>query len=266
MGGLNHFHWALKIIDKKTGKDLYTEIDKKISQFDWQSDPLTPELYRLFGLITYPAPSHPGEYLNFAYAIAGPKFIDWGIGSVAHKLSATGNDLDYIIEGKYNRPSYELWSQDQAIRIEKAIKGEIPLTDREPMLNLSLTDPSRELMVPIICDIEFNMNKRELAANVQNKGFAVENLPEDAIVEVPIQVDSKGVRPVKVGPLPEAIAGLCQLQVSIQKLLIEAYSERSKEILLQALAIDPIIDDLGKARELMETMLKVESDHLPEMK
>lgn len=266
VGGLNHFHWALKIIDKKTGKDLYPEIDKRIFQFDWESDPLTPELYKLFGLITYPAASHPGEYLNFAHAIAGPKLIDWGIGSVSHKLSATGSDLDYIIEGKFNRPSYELWSQDQALRIEKAIKGEIPLTDREPMLNLSLTDPSRELMVPIICDIEFNTNKRELAANVPNTGYAVENLPEDAIVEVPIQVDSKGVKPVKVGRLPEAIAGLCQLQVSIQKLLVEAYQEKSKEILFQALAIDPIIDDIKKAREMMETMLKVESDHLPELK
>lgn len=266
VGGLNHFHWALKIIDKKTGKDLYPEIDKKIDKFDWQADSLTPVLYKLFGLITYPAPSHPGEYLNFAHDIAGPKLIDWGIGPVSHKLSATGHDLDYIIEGKFKRPSYELWSQDQADRIEKAINGEIPLTDREPMLNLSLTDTSRELAVPIICDIEFNLNRKELAANVCNTGFAVSNLPEDAIVEVPIIVNSNGIEPEKVGALPEPIAGLCQLQISIQKLLVEAYEKKSKKILFQALIIDPIIDNLKRAREMMETMLKVESDHLPELK
>jgi alpha-galactosidase/6-phospho-beta-glucosidase family protein len=235
-------------------------------EFDWQSDPLTPKLYKLFGLITYPAPSHPGEYLSFAHSVTGPKLIDWGIGSIAHKMSATGSDLDYIIEGKFNRPSYELWSQDQTARIDKAIRGEIPLTDKEPMLNLSLKDPSRELMVPIICDIELNLNKRELAANVPNTGFAIENLPEDSIVEVPIQVNSEGIKPVKVGPLPEAIVGLCQLQISIQKLLVEAYKEKSKEILFQALAIDPIIDDLEKARRMMNTMIKVQTDHLPELK
>jgi alpha-galactosidase len=266
VGGLNHFHWALSIKDKRTKKDLYPEISKRIDSFDWQADTLTKRLFKIFGLLTYPAPSHPGEYLNFAFRNAGPKLIDWGIGSVSHKLTAKGSDLDYIIEGKYNRPSYELWSQDQAERIEKAIKGEISLTDREPMLNLSLTDPSRELAVPIICDIEFDLNKVELAANVLNDNLAVQNLPEDAIVEVPIKVGSKGIVPVNVGPLPEPIAGLCNLQISIQKLLVEAYQKKSKDILFQALIIDPIINDERQAKAMMETMIKVQEDHLPALR
>lgn len=266
VGGLNHFHWALKITDRKTGRDLYPDIEKKVDTFDWQSDYLTPVLFKLFGLITYPASSHPGEYLGFAYSIAGPRLIYWGIGSVSRSLSAVGSDLDYSIEEKDNRPSYELWSTDQPPRIEKAINGEISLTDREPMLNLSLIDPSKELAVPIICDIEFNHDRVELAANVVNKGFAVNNLPNDAVVEIPVRVNSNGIFPVDVGPLPEAIKGLCELQVSIQKLLVEAYDKKSKKALLQALMLDPIIDDLGRAKEMMEVMLKAEREYLPELK
>ena len=266
VGGLNHFHWALKITDKKTGKDLYPDIEKRVDNFDWQSDYLTPVLFKLFGLITYPASSHPGEYLGFGFSVAGPRLIYWGIGSVSHALSATGKDLDYSIEERDNRPSYELWSMDQPARIEKAIKGEISLTDRDTMLGLALTDPSRELAVPIICDIEFNLNRVELAANVVNQGFAVNNLPDDAVVEIPVRVDSNGISPVNVGPLPEAIKGLCEIQISIQKLLVEAYDKKSKKALLQALMLDPIIDDFGRAKEMMEVMLKAEREYLPEIK
>lgn len=265
VGGLNHFHWVLKVKDKKTGKDLYPDIDKKIDSFDWQADKLTPVLYKLFGLITYPAPSHPGEFLNFAYSIAGPHFVYWGIGKVSHGLFSKGTDLDYVIEWENNRPSYELWSMDQAKRVEKAIEGKIPLTDKEPMLNSSFIDPTFEIAIPIICDIELNLNRREIAANVVNKGFAVSNLPEDSVVEVPIQVGSSGVKPIKVGPLPEAIRGLCEIQISIQRLLIEAYEKKSKKILLQALMIDPIVDDLERAKEMMETMLNIEKEFLPEI-
>lgn len=265
VGGLNHFHWALKIIDKKTGKDLYPDIDKNIDSFDWQADKLTPALYKLFGLITYPAPSHPGEYLNFAASIAGPHFVYWGIGRVSHGLFSKSTDLDYVIEWENNRPSYELWSIDQAKRVENAISGKIPLTDKEPMMNSSFIDPTFEIAIPIICDIELNLNRKEIAANLVNEGFAVSNLPDDAIVEVPIQVNSSGVKPVKVGPLPEAIRGLCEIQISIQRLLIEAYEKKSKRILLQALMIDPIVDDLVRAKEMMETMLKIEKEFLPEI-
>jgi alpha-galactosidase len=94
----------------------------------------------------------------------------------------------------------------------------------------------------------------------------VENLPEDAVVEVPLSVDGGGVHPVSVGPLPEAIAGVCRLQISIMKLLVEAYRERSKALLLQALLIDPIVDSYSRVREMMETMLKVEADVLPELR
>ena len=126
----------------------------------------------------------------------------------------------------------------------------------------------KKLKIVIIGAGSTDFEQGAIADLVSTEGLkvAIENLPDDAVVEVPSQVDSKGVRPVKVGPLPEAIAGLCQLQVSIQKLLIEAYKEKSKEILSLALAIDPVIDDREKAGEMIKTMLKVEYDHLPELK
>jgi alpha-galactosidase len=266
VGGINHFHWALQVREKVTGRDLYPDLDRVVDSHGWDINGFTALLYHLFGLITYPAPSHPGEYLSFAHELVGPKALEWGIGRVSQALSSKGTDLDYVLEGQRDRPSYELWSMDLVKRIDDFLAGRVPITAKDIFFKTDLTHPSMELAIPIICDIELDRKRRELAGNVVNEGCAVENLPEDAVVEVPLSVDAGGVRPVPVGPLPEAIAGVCQLQISIMKLLVEAYRQRSKGLLLQALLIDPIVDSYPRARAMMETMLKVEADVLPELR
>jgi alpha-galactosidase len=155
---------------------------------------------------------------------------------------------------------------DLVKRIDDFLAGKIPITTPDVFYKTDLTHPSQELAIPIICDIELDRKRRELAGNVVNRGLAVANLPEDAVVEVPLMVDAGGVKPVAVGPLPEALAGICQLQISIMKLLVEAYRQKSKDLLLQALLIDPIVDSYPRAKEMMETMLKVEADVLPELR
>jgi len=280
VAGINHFHWAIGVKDRRTGRDLLPELDRKVQTFDWGVDNLTPVLHRLFGYITYPEPSHPGEYIGFGWEIAGPKYIDWGLGDVSRKFGATSKDPDYQIEGLANAVSYELWSKDLPQHIDAFLGQEIPVTpdfirsldyplpgvhaSPEPMPHGAL-QPSGELTIPIICDIEFDRERGELGANVVNMG-AIPNLPADGVVEVPILVNAQGVRAADVGPLPEAIAGMCSLQISIQKLLVQAYAEKSKRYLLQALLIDPAADSVDRAEKFMATMLRIEAEYLPELK
>ena len=265
--GINHFHWVLRIKNKKTGQDLYPILDEKLKTYKWDpADPLSAVLYDLFGLFPFPAPTHPDEYMNFAKDIGGPGFIYWGIGQISRNLNAKWDDLNYIIEGISNRPSYELWSNHQVERINKVLSGELPLSDKDLLLKKDLTEPSRELAIPIIYGIEFNLNNREIGANVMNKGQAISNLREDMIVEVPIIINSEGIHPEKVGPLPSAIAGMCSIQSYIQDLLVEAYAKKSKKALLQAILLDPFVDDISRAKKMMETMLKLEEEFLPELK
>lgn len=266
IAGINHFHWALKIIDKKSGKDLYPELDRRIYNFNWDADNMTLALYKVFGLFPFPAPSHPGEYMNFAFDIAGPSFIYWGIGPVSLNQSAKVTDLDFFIEEMSNTPSYTLWSQNQVARIDKILAGELPITDKDMLLKKDVTEPSREISISLICDMEFNRDRKELGGNIMNEGFAITNLPEDMIVEVPIKANAGGIKPVKVGKLPDAIAGMCSIQGYIQNLLIEAFEKKSKKIFFQALVIDPIVDNVDRAEKMMETMLKAEAEYLPELK
>ncbi len=106
--------------------------------------------------------------------------------------------------------------------------------------------------------------RRDLAAiNVPNHG-AIPNLPDDMVVEIPAVADAQGIHRCQMEPLPEGIAAMIRLQGSIHKLLVEAFAERSKSKLLQALLLDPTVDSYRRAVGLVEEMLRLQRDILPE--
>jgi len=242
IGGINHFHWVLKMKDRKNGQDLYPLFRKRLAKTDRDIDKLAKQMFEVFGLLPFPADSHIGEYVSFAYASTGPFWIS--------RDTAVEEE---IIKEEKERYGVTL-SPKEKIRL--VAEGKKPLTE-------DIAYPSSELAIPIICDIELDRKRKELAVNIPNKGFAIPNLPEDGVVEIPALVDSKGLHPVKVGPLPEPIAAMCSLQISIQKLLVEAYQKKSKKALLQALAIDPLVNDLENARKMVEDMFRIQGDFLP---
>jgi alpha-galactosidase len=242
VGGLNHFHWVMNIRDKSNGQDLMPLFRQKMSESDFELDTLTRRLYEIFGLLPFPSSSHTGEYVSFAYEICGPVYMSWK--EEIHTLEE---------EKKYG---VKLFSKS---RIQRVVDGEEPLTDE-------LAEPSAELAIPIICDIEYDLKRRELSVNIPNDGFAISNMPEDAVVEIPAVVDAEGLHPVKVGALPEGIVALCNKQVSIHKLLVEAYKERSKKILLQAMMLEPVVDSIDRAEKMIDEMLRIEANFIPEFK
>jgi alpha-galactosidase len=242
VGGLNHFHWVMHIREKSSGQDLHPLFDQKMKESDCGLDLLTRRLYEIFGLLPFPSPSHTGEYVSFAYEICGPVYMSW-----KEEIHAIEEEQKY--EAK-------LFSKST---IQRVVDGEELLTD-------DLAQPSGELAIPIISDIEYNRKKRELSVNIPNDGFAISNMPEDAIVEIPTIVDAEGLHPVKVGALPEGISALCNKQVSIHKLLVEAYKEQSKNILLQAIMLEPVVDSIDRAKNMIDDFLRIEANFLPEFR
>ena len=242
VGGLNHFHWVMHIRDKSSGQDLHPLFDQKMKESDWGLDLLTRRLYEIFGLLPFPSPSHTGEYVSFAYEICGPVYMSW-----KEEIHAIEEEQKY---------GAKIFSKS---KIQRVVDGEEPLTD-------DLAQSSGELAIPIICDIEYNHKRRELSVNIPNDGFAISNMPEDAIVEIPAIVDAEGLHPVRVGALPEGIAALCNKQVSIHKLLVEAYKERSKKKLLEAMMLEPVVDSIDRAKKMIDEMLRIEANFLPEFR
>lgn len=121
------------------------------------------------------------------------------------------------------------------------------------IINASWEDSERELLgeggdieVPsqsheygpyIIHSIETN-TLRTVYGNVPNRG-SIENLPASSNVEIPCQVDGNGLHPVRIGPLPPQLAALCQTQVNVQELTVQAALTGKREHIYHAAMLDP---------------------------
>jgi alpha-galactosidase len=234
-GGLNHFYWVLKVADANTGDDLYPELRRRIIENrPFPVQPLVRKLVEVFGYLTIPSDDHVGEYLPFATEFTGSK---WPYGLESQKIprveaEGEGNWLDPYASGA------------------KPLDGDV-------------LRPSGELAIAIIHDIVFDRKRWEPSVNVPNDDLYVENLPADAVVEVPAIVDGRGIHPEHVGPIPEPLAAFNRLEISIQKSVVEAYRTRSKRHLLQALLLCPQVTTVSGTERLMEDMLALQKDYLP---
>ena len=118
--------------------------------------------------------------------------------------------------------------------------------------------------MPIICDIELDRVTRRPAVNVLNTDGYVENLSRRGVVEVPATVDASGIHPIRVGAVPEPFAAYLRMQFSIIELVTEAYRTRSRKVLLQALLLDPVVNSIIAAEKLLDDMLLLQEDYLPD--
>ncbi len=247
--GMNHFTFFQTLRDKRTGEDLYPRLREAEREGDWLSDwheiGMARVMFRRFGLWPSPAANHYGEYIRWADEFVASElqyFYDpadghpWETGVVPEFVYSLSGD-------KTGRPWRPAPAQPSSFDIE----------------NLR---PSGELAVPIIEAVACGEPRYLEAINVPNQG-AVPNLPDDMVVEVPADGDSSGLHPRRMNPLPEAAAALLRTQASIHKLLVEAFAERSKAKLIEAMLLDPTVDSYRRAVECVDEMLHLQAGILP---
>lgn len=88
-------------------------------------------------------------------------------------------------------------------------------------------------IVDLATALAFNTHERMLLI-VENNG-AIENFPSDAMVEIPCIVGKDGYEPLSVGKIPTFQKGLMEEQVAVEKLVVDAWMEKSYHKLWQAL-------------------------------
>jgi alpha-galactosidase len=96
---------------------------------------------------------------------------------------------------------------------------------------------------------------------VLNRG-TIPNLPGELAVEVPVVADAAGIHPVSLGPLPDPIAKLMSMQANVQQLAVEAAVHASKELALQALLIDPVVNSTTAAVGLLDELWEANKPHI----
>jgi len=124
---------------------------------------------------------------------------------------------------------------------------------------------SAEYCVHII-EAEVTGTVFRLNGNVRNDGY-ITNLPDGCCVEVPVYVDRTGLHPTHVGALPAPLAALNMTNILVQGLSVQAALSGDTELLVQAVALDPLtaaVLTLKEIRALTAEMLEAERPWLPQ--
>jgi alpha-galactosidase len=118
-----------------------------------------------------------------------------------------------------------------------------------------------ERFVEIVEGIVSDERYEEAAVNVPNRGF-ISQLPDWIVVEVPAWIDGKGIQGIRLDAMPRGFAGLLANQVGVHDLTAQAVIDGSKDLVAQALLVDPVVDRAGAVEPLIEAMIELQSDYL----
>ncbi len=241
--GLNHFSWVYDIRDKETGEDLYPLLRERWlngssggRQMRRDFEPLTRELFEIFGMMPTPGDAHVCEYLAWTH---DPITKPWK---------------------KYHL-ALQSWDGNRRRRADRKAMAEAYVAGERPIDELKWA--FSEGVPEIVEAITFNDNHYHVQLNLPNNGL-IPNLPADAIVEVPGNISGFGIRGLNFPPLPEGIAELCRRELALSSLVVDASVTGDRELALQALLLDPMMNDIDRARAILDDFLTTFAEYLPQ--
>ncbi|MBQ7176741.1 MAG: alpha-glucosidase/alpha-galactosidase [Victivallales bacterium] len=246
IAGINHLAWMLEV--RKDGKDMYPELKRKAKAYlranRGKLDVPTSHHYNLvrlqtmldFGYYVTESSEHLAEYTPYWIKSTHPELIgEYGIPLDEYPRRCIRNRDNWskqYAELKNRKLTHDIISREYGSGIMNAIASNMPYY---------------------------------FAGNVQNCGL-IENLPLDAIVEVPCVADASGVHGTRVGRLPVQCAALDMTNINVQLLTIEAALTQRKEHIYQAAMLDPhtaselTVDEI---KALCDDLIKAHGSYLP---
>lgn len=235
--GINHFAWIYSITDRRTGEDLYPRFRQKyLHHFRKDFEPMTRELFEIFGLCPTAGDTHMVEYLAWTHDPISKPWEKYDL-----KLQSwTGN-----IERRRNVRA----------RAERMAAGEESI---EPLLQVH-----SEGAVEIIEAMQADANATMPALNIPNRG-CLPGLPDWAIVEVPALVNRHGIHGVSMPALPRPVTEICRREAELASVVIDAAISGDRTLALQALLLDPMMNDIDRAKAILDDFVGSFREWLPQ--
>ena len=230
--GVNHMNWLFDIRKRNTRESCMKEFIEKMraSKYWNESFPNIPNqrytkvVYETFGMYPVGYDEHIVEYMPF---IQNPEeWEKWGLHSRRETYERLTRQKSHTLEtqrllGKsYDHPPFPV-DPDHPYYAENPCK--------------------------VITALETNTPLYFDAINIRNNG-AVENLPDDVILDVPGLAIGGEVRSIHVGKLPAGPCEMCRRQTVIHELVAQAAAEGSDSLAVQALCLDPYVPSITQAK------------------
>ena len=137
-------------------------------------------------------------------------------------------------------------------------RGEEPLD--EGFFQRSIGE--HEQLLDVLRSIESD-ERRMFPANLPNRG-AVPNLPDEAILEMPVVATAGGLRPVQINDFPDPLAAIITRKVSATLLTVEAALSGDRGLFVEALLADGAVTDRDTASRMGDELLEFHKAHLPQ--
>lgn len=124
-------------------------------------------------------------------------------------------------------------------------------------------DNHAEFIVSLARALAYNTHEIMLCI-VENNG-AIKNFDDDAMVEVPCVVGFNGPEAICQGEIPLFERGMMYEQVTVEKLVVEAYIEHSYLKLWQALTLSKTVPSATVAKLILDDLIEANKDYWPEL-
>ena len=248
--GVNHFNWLFDVRRKGTSKSFMKEFLELVGKSPyWQKkhegvprQTFTKEILDVFGMYPVGYDDHIIEYISCFYEPS--EWPQYQIKSLAE-----------LYEKKVRNGSRTLEDQQNA---EKAkVFPPFPKDPAHPYYG--------ECPCQVISALETNTPYYIDAINIVNHG-AVDNLPADAILDLPAVVIGGDVRSIHVGALPKGPCELSRRQITLHEMIAQAAVEGDDELVLQALCLDPYVHSITQAKNIWRDFRALYKEDLPAFK
>jgi len=249
--GLNHFGWWTDIRNKD-GKDLMPELIEWVkehgyvtpSELEGTSDEdIEPSWAYTFGKakeVQWLDPETlPNTYLKYYFY---PQ-------DEVEKENPNHTRANEVMEGREKQVFSEC---NRIANIQTAKDAKI------------VADDHASYIVDLARAIAYNTKERMLLI-VPNQG-SISNFDSTAMVEIPCIVGSEGPEPLSIGEIPRFQKGLMEQQVAVEKLVVEAWAEKSYQNMWQAITLSRTVPDARVAKEILDDLIEANKDYWPELK
>ncbi|MCC2752471.1 6-phospho-alpha-glucosidase [Enterococcus gallinarum] len=245
--GLNHFGWWTSIKDKE-GNEYIQQIREYVAQNGYltqvevdtqHTDPSWQETHKKAKDLLALTPEYlPNTYLKY-YLYP-----------------------DYVYDHMKEHPEYTRSNEVMEGREKRVFDHAKKIIEQGSAEGIAFEiDAHATFIVDLARAIAFNTHER-MVMIVENNG-AIANFPDDAMVEVPCIVGSDGPEALAQGKIPSFQQALMFQQVTVEKLVVEAYVEKSYQKMWQALTLSKTIPSAKVAKDLLDDLVSENGDYWP---
>lgn len=247
--GLNHFGWWTSVKDRE-GHEYIDQIRNYVSEHGYltqievdtqHTDPSWQETHKKAKDILAVTPEYlPNTYLKY-YLYS-----------------------DYVFEHMKDHPEFTRANEVMQGREKNVFDHAKQIIANGSAEDIAFDiDAHATFIVDLARAIAFNTHER-MVMIVENNG-AIANFPDDAMVEVPCIVGTDGPEALAQGQIPAFQQALMFQQVTVEKLVVEAYVENSYQKMWQALTLSKTVPSAQVAKELLDDLIAENGDTWPEL-